>query len=57
MDITRAIAIQFNIVNAVYWFIGIVIIGAIAVVGTMYLYSEYQEFKRKRITTNKKPWL
>jgi hypothetical protein len=57
MDITRAIAIQFDILNAVYSLIGIIVIGAIAVVGTMYLYSEYKEYQRKRTTTNKKPWL
>jgi len=57
MDIARAIAIQFDILNAVYLLVGLIIIGAIAVVGTIYLYGEYQEFKRKRTTTNKKPWL
>ena len=57
MDIARAIAIQFNIVNYIYSLVGIVIILAIAVVGTVYLYGEYQEFKRKRTTTNKKDWL
>ena len=58
MDITRAIAIQFDILNAVYLLVGLIIIGAIAVVGTVYLYGEYQEFKRKRKhITNKKDWL
>lgn len=56
MDIARAIAIQFDILNAVYLLIGVIVIGAIVIVGSVYLYGEYQEYKREHINT-KKDWL
>lgn len=55
MDIARAIVTQVNIVNAVYLFVGFIIIGIIIIFGSMYLYGEYKEYQRKH--TNKKDWL
>ena len=53
MDIARVIAIQFNIANAAY-----ILIGVIVLFGAVYFYGEYQEHKRKRsYTTNKRTWL
>ena len=57
MDIARAITIQFNILNAVYLFIGLIVIGTIVILGSMYLYNEYREYQRKHTNTNKKDWL
>jgi hypothetical protein len=57
MDLARSVAIQFNIVNYIYLLVGLIIIGAIAIVGCMYLYVEYQEYKRKQQVRTDRPWL
>ena len=57
MHIASAITIQFNIVNYIYLLVGLIIIGAIAIVGCMYLYGEYQEYKRKQQVRTDRPWL
>jgi hypothetical protein len=56
MHIASAITIQFNIVTYIYLLIGVIVIGAIVIVGSVYLYGEYQEYKREHINT-KKDWL
>jgi hypothetical protein len=51
LEITRAITTQVNILlNGLYIVVGLVVIVAIAVFGSIYLYGEYQEFKRSKQT-------
>jgi hypothetical protein len=56
MDIAGAITTQINIlVIAVYWFIGLIVIGLVIIFGSMYLYGEYKEYQRKKLT--RRDWL
>ena len=55
MDLARAITVQFDIVSGIYIFIGIILMGVVVIFGSMYLYTEYQEYRRNKAT--KKDWL